>query len=141
MTQVLDASMALAWLFVRADAGEARLARKALGQLHRTTTIVPALWFAEVANGVLRGERAGLVASTQAGFFLEELAHANVAVESEPPGRHQSEILSLARTHGLTAYDSTYLELALRMRFTIATFDQKLARSARASGLKVFGDS
>jgi predicted nucleic acid-binding protein len=140
-SQVLDASMTLAWLFVRADAGEAKLARKALSQLHRTPAVVPALWVAEVANGVLRGERAGVVAPAQAGFFLEELAHANITVDSEPAIGRQPKVVALARAYELTAYDAIYLDLALRMRSTLATFDRKLAQAARANGLKVFGDA
>jgi predicted nucleic acid-binding protein len=46
----------------------------------------------------------------------------------------------MARTYGLTVYDATYLELAMRRAATLATFDGKLAAAARAAGVRVFGD-
>jgi predicted nucleic acid-binding protein len=49
--------------------------------------------------------------------------------------------LALARAHRLTAYDATYLELALRRGAPLATFDQKLAEAARKAGGRVFGDA
>ena len=48
--------------------------------------------------------------------------------------------LTLARAYGLTAYDATYLELALRTRRTLATFDRQLAEATRKAGGRVFGD-
>jgi predicted nucleic acid-binding protein len=56
------------------------------------------------------------------------------------PRARQSAALDLARTYGLTAYDATYLELAMRRAATLATFDRKLAAAARAAGVRVFGD-
>jgi predicted nucleic acid-binding protein len=47
----------------------------------------------------------------------------------------------LARTYALTAYDATYLELALRRSAVLATFDRKLAAAARSAGVRVFGDA
>lgn len=49
-------------------------------------------------------------------------------------------VLALAREHGLTAYDATYLELALRVGAVLATFDGKLADAMRRAGGTVFGD-
>jgi predicted nucleic acid-binding protein len=53
----------------------------------------------------------------------------------------QSRILDLGRRHGLTAYDATYLELAMRTGGMLATFDRKLADAARVAGVRVFGDA
>jgi predicted nucleic acid-binding protein len=47
--------------------------------------------------------------------------------------------MALAREHGLTAYDATYLDLALRKNAVLATFDGKLAEAMRRAGGKVFG--
>jgi predicted nucleic acid-binding protein len=132
--------MALAWLFIRSNVEEAELARKALSQLHLTPTVVPPLWFSEIANGVLRGERAGFVTREKASFFLEKLAHANLATDPEPPASRQASVLTLARAYGLTAYDAVYLDLTLRNKGFIATFDRQLAEAVRRAGGRVFGD-
>jgi predicted nucleic acid-binding protein len=137
---LLDASMALAWQFKRVDPAEILLAEKALEELSSFQAIVPALWYAEVANGVLRGERQGAISSIQTAYFLNELAQTEIVADEISPRTRQAAVLDLARSHGLTVYDATYLELALRRVATLATFDRKLADAARAAGVRVFGD-
>lgn len=140
MSWVLDASMSLAWLFKRVDPVEAVLADRALSELPSVSAIVPAIWYAELANGVLRGERLGVVQPAQTAFFLDELSRAEIESDEESPGARQAAVLALARMNGLTAYDATYLELAMRRAAVLATFDRKLAEAARGAGVRVFGD-
>ena len=140
MIRVLDASMALAWLFKRVDPAEAVLADKALEELSTVKATVPSIWYAEVANAVLRGERQGVVQATQTAFFISELSQAEIETDEQSPRTRQASVLDLARTHGLTAYDATYLELAMRRAAILATFDRKLATAARDAGVRVFGD-
>jgi predicted nucleic acid-binding protein len=140
LSLVLDASMALAWQFKRIDPAEILLAEKALEELLSESAIVPSLWFAEVANGVLRGERQGVISATQTAFFLNELSLAEISIDEASPRGRQASVLDLARAHGLTAYDATYLELALRTGKTLATFDRQLADAAHNAGGRVFGD-
>jgi len=137
---VLDASMTLAWQFKRVDPVEIMLAEKALAELPSYQAIVPALWYSEVANSLLRGERQGAISSTQTAYFLGELAQMEIVADEISTRIRQSAVLELARTHGLTAYDATYLELAMRRAATLATFDRKLTAAARAAGVRVFGD-
>jgi predicted nucleic acid-binding protein len=138
---VLDASMTLAWQFKRVDPAEILLAEKALAELSSVQAIVPAIWYAEVANGVLSGERQGAISPTQTDYFLGELSHAEIAADELSPRARQAAVLNLARAHGLTAYDATYLELAMRRAAQLATLDRKLAEAARATGVRVFGDA
>ena len=139
--KVLDASMALAWLFPRVDPSEYALADRALDELDHEEFLVPAIWHTEVSNAILRGERKGLVTSSQSASFLAELALADIETDSDPPQLRQPVVLALARSHALTAYDATYLELALRMGAVMATFDQRLAEAMRKAGGRVFGDA
>ena len=138
--RVLDASMALAWLFPRKDAAEVALAEQALDELDYEEFLVPSIWYGEVANAILRGERKGLVTASQTAAFLAELDLADIETEADSPKLRQSVVLALARVHSLTAYDATYLELALRRGAPLATFDQKLAEATREAGGRVFGD-
>jgi len=41
----------------------------------------------------------------------------------------------LARRHNLTAYDATYLDVALRRSLPLATRDRDLAAAAREAGV------
>lgn len=139
--KVLDASMALAWLFPRQDAAEAALAEQALDELDSEEFLVPTIWYGEVANAILRGERKGFVTPSQTASFLAELDLADIETETDSPKLRQSVVLALARSHGLTAYDAMYLELAVRRGAPLATFEQKLAEAARKAGGRVFGDA
>jgi len=141
LSLVLDASMTLAWQFKRVDPSELLIAEKALEALATIQAVVPALWFAEVANGVLRGERQGAISSTQAANFLNDLRESEIMADEVSPRGRQASVLDLARKYGLTVYDATYLELAMRRAAMLATFDRKLAEAARSAGVRVFGDA
>lgn len=60
-----------------------------------------------------------------------------LGVELEPPtwGLLQHDVQRLGRSHGLSIYDAAYLELALRRRLPLATFDKALRKAAAAEGL------
>jgi len=140
MLLVLDASATLAWMVRRVGPAEDRRADDALRFLQTNGAIVPALWFPEVANGVLVAERrGGLNASTSASFlgFVDALP---IEQDSTRPEASLGDVLMLARAYQLTAYDATYLELALRTGGVLATFDRDLAGAVRRAGGRVFGD-
>ena len=140
MNIVLDASMALAWLIVRADGTEAALANRAFGEGSANGAEVPAVWYAEVANTLLVFERAKRLTEQDSVSYLADLGLLAIAQDDLPCAPMQSRVLDLGRRHGLTAYDAAYLELAMRRAGVLATFDRKLAGAARAAGVRVFGD-
>jgi predicted nucleic acid-binding protein len=45
----------------------------------------------------------------------------------------------LARRHKLSAYDASYLELAIRLGVPLATLDVDLQKAAKKAGVKRFG--
>lgn len=140
MTLVLDASVALAWCITRADVSEAILAQDALNFVRFNRSQVPALWYAEIANTLVVFERAERFTTQESASFLRDLATLWIDQDPFPAEQSYAQVLSLARTHQLSAYDATYLELALRLGLPFATFDQKLAAAARSAGIPVFGD-
>jgi predicted nucleic acid-binding protein len=138
---VLDASMALAWLIERADPAEATLARKAFNKVSASGAQVPALWYAEVANTLLVFERAKRLKEQASLSYLADLALLTITQDDLSPASRQPRVLDLGRMHNLSAYDATYLELAMRRATILATFDRKLAAAARTAGVRVFGDA
>jgi predicted nucleic acid-binding protein len=50
-----------------------------------------------------------------------------------------SDTLQLARRYKLSAYDASYLELALRRGIPLATLDEDLQKAAKKAGVKKFG--
>ncbi|MGH9598749.1 MAG: type II toxin-antitoxin system VapC family toxin [Terracidiphilus sp.] len=140
MTLVLDASMALAWLIKRKDPVEAQLAVEGLDIVRASGAEVPALWFPEIANALLVAERQRVVTAQDSASYLDGLSNWEIVQDEAPPALFLNEVLSLSRTYKLTAYDATYLELAMRNSVALATFDRPLATASRAAGVRVFGD-
>ena len=140
MKLVLDASMALAWCIARNDPFEAALAQEALNFIRLNSAQVPALWYPEIVNTLLVFERAKRLSLQISATFLNDLDTLQIHQDLAPVAQTRPRLLSIARKHNLTAYDATYLEFALRIGSTLATFDQKLAAAARSSDLPVFGD-
>lgn len=134
-----DASLALAWLTGRVDAHESLLARHLLEVAHESKNTVPFIWHTEVANGMLRAERSQRASAGQLFSFNQLLERLPIFPDSVGPSSSIARSYQLARTHGLTVYDASYLELAQRSGAYLATFDRKLADAARASGVSVFG--
>lgn len=140
MQLVLDASATLAWLVERIDGAEAQLADEILGQVQTRDAVVPALWFPEVANGVLVAERKGEIGSYTSASFMSLVNALPIVEDRTRLSALQEMVLTLARAYGLTGYDATYLELVLRTGGTLATFDRQLADAVRTAGGRVFGD-
>ena len=61
-----------------------------------------------------------------------------ITVEQETPERMLREIVSLAREHGLSTYDASYLDLAMRFDLPIATLDAALVKAAKKCEVPVF---
>ena len=138
MTLVIDASMALAWIYAREKPAEAECADRALQATIEMATMVPSLWHIEIANALLVGERRKIITEAQTMDYLARLARLPIAADDATPATRQDQVMGLAREHGLTAYDATYLDLALRMDAVLATFDGKLAGAMQRAGGALF---
>ena len=71
--------------------------------------------------------------------FLERLRLLPVAIEHRPATWRAQQILPLARTYRLSAYDAAYLELAIREGLPLATLDDDLRGAACAAGVALVG--
>lgn len=139
MKLVLDASMALAWLFERSKKQEVDCAASVLSALaDAEKTCVPVLWHTEIANALLVAERRKIVSEARVIDFLNRLSQLPIETDDNNVIGHRDLIMSLVRQYKLTAYDATYLELALRTDAVLATFDIQLADSMRTAGGEVF---
>ncbi len=136
MNFVLDASVSLAWCFEDERAG---YAMRVLDELSDGEAIVTSLWPIEVTNGLasaLRKKRIDLAGAAEARNTLVALP---VVVDPVDRRRAFEDIPRLARAHGLTTYDASYLEVAVRMGLPLATLDRTLARAAADEGVPAVG--
>ena len=58
-----------------------------------------------------------------------------LTIDAPVPARTFGVVLELMRAHRLTAYDATYLELAMRRGLSLATGDKVLRPAAMAAGV------
>ena len=133
MPLVIDASVTAAWAFEEPN----EIADRVFALVGAETMLAPALWWYELRNVLVLGERRGRITEQQTAQFLRDISRLRIAIDSTP---EESDILSLARRHRLTVYDAAYLELALRAALPLATLDTMLAAAARAEGVRLVGE-
>lgn len=138
MKLVLDASMALAWLFERRNKEESKCADRALLTVAEAEASVPPLWHTEILNALLVAERRKVITEAQVIDYLNRLSRLPITTDDTTLTSHRDSVMALAREHNLTAYDATYLDLALRQNAALATFDIALAKAMHQAGGIVF---
>ncbi len=133
---VLDASVTLAWAFREERNAYTRSVLRSLAE--GAEALVPAVWPLEVGNALRVAERRERLTQADTVQFLALLQQLPIAVEPETPSRMLGEILALAREHGLSTYDASYLDLAMRQGIPLATQDEDLQRAAGRSGVTIY---
>src|SRR5215831_20180862 len=128
MPFVLDASIPACWALQ--DEEDPR-ADTAFARIKGDEAVVPSLWWFEIRNILVVNERRKRITESDTGVFLRDLAGLRVRVDREP---EESVVLRLARRYGLSVYDASYLEVAIREAIPLATLDAQLTASARAGG-------
>jgi predicted nucleic acid-binding protein len=140
MTLVLDASVTMTWLLGDAKPSDHAYSSAVLATMARPDAgaTVPVTWGLEVSNVLARSEARGLTTEAQGEAFLEMLAGLAIEPDSATFANALSSTLQLARRYGLSAYDASYLELALRAGLPLATLDRDLIQAASKAGVKLF---
>ena len=131
MALVIDASVVAAWAFEEEHAN----AELAFAQVRMEEAFVPALWWYELRNVLVLGERRGRLTEQETVRFLRDVSRLRISLDRTP---EEAAVMTLARHRRLTA---AYLESALRHAAPLATLDETLANAARAEGVAVIGHS
>lgn len=132
---VVDNSIVMSWCFE--DEGNS-YAEAVLESLEAGEAFVPAIWPLEVGNVLLVAERKKRLSQASVVRFLTLLGGLPISVEQETPERMLREIVSLAREHGLSTYDASYLDLAMRLDLPLATQDASLVKAAKKSKVPAY---
>ena len=131
---VVDASVVASWCFP--DEAEP-VADTAFARIATDSAIAPALFWFELRNVLLTGERRGRLAHSQTARFLKYVDDLPIETDRDPDSQI---VLTLARTRRLSLYDAVYLELAQRRSLPLATLDGALKRASRAERVPLIGD-
>jgi len=132
---VLDASVAMAWCFPDENDSYAGTVLQALLE---SEAVAPAIWPLEVANALTVAVRRKRLRPVEELRFLTLLEQLSVVIDISTAAHAFGKTLLLAREMGLSAYDASYLELALRESVPLATLDAALRKAARKAGVEVF---
>lgn len=129
---VLDVSVTMAWCFEDEATPQTWAI---LDRLQSEGAVAPSLWPLEVANVLLVAERRNRATAAQTGAFIEQLLQLPIRIEDQTMARTLHEIYGLGKSSTLTAYDASYLELAIRTHLPLATTDRALAAAAKEAGV------
>jgi predicted nucleic acid-binding protein len=132
---VLDASVALSWIFE----DERSAYSDYVGELMKDGfAAVPVVWPLEVANALLVAIRRRRLREADGALLIGALDRLRIDID------RGVALESLARTtlavglaHQLSSYDASYLELAMRRGLPLATQDARLASAAIAAGVDI----
>lgn len=132
MAFVLDASVAVGWVVARQATTYGRRIRM---RARREPYHAPTVWRLEVVNALRSLERRDAMAADAAEVAADIL-------ERMRPVFHETampfaELLKLARKFDLSAYDASYLALALELRLPIACSDGPLRSVLARTGVKL----
>lgn len=127
---VVDASVAAAWLLPDEATAltEAALQATTVGEVW-----VPAVWLLEIGNLLLSAQRRKRVSAEKRRELASAAGALRVRVDREPVSIPDLDML--AASHGLSAYDAAYLELARRRNLPLATLDGALQVAMTNSGV------
>jgi predicted nucleic acid-binding protein len=127
---VIDASVALALVLPDEQVDPGAVA----GHLASARPIAPALFGYEVANALATARRRERLTQAQAEQVATLIDRLGVDLAAAPG---TAELATRAREWELSAYDASYLLLALQRGCPLATRDSQLATVARDAGVQV----
>ena len=111
--------------------------RTLLDWLEQEDAEVPSLWHLELANALVVAARSRRITPARASEFIALIGGLPIVVDEQTPNHALGGVLELARGQGLSAYDASYLELAMRRGLPFATKDVDLAKAAGRVGVSL----
>lgn len=132
---ILDCSMTMAWFFRDEGTPYSSSIRRSLKD---HSALVPALWAYEVANALTLGIKRQRSTRPEAEKSANLLVSLPIRVKALPTSEVLIGVLDLACRHQLTAYDASYLYIALASALPIASLDKRVNDVAIQLGIDRF---
>ena len=131
---VLDCSVTMAWVLPDEESPYADAVLEHLK--NGGTALVPSLWAQEVANVLLVAVRRGRIGKAQAQAFVGYLEMLGIRISDNVPClADMAWLVEFGEEHGLSAYDASYLLLAIEQNLPLATLDKRLSTVAAQLGV------
>ncbi len=122
---VLDASAALALLLAENEGAEVEEIINGTISINGQI-FVPGLFWYELGNGLIMAERKNRISPQSNSTAVSSFARLPIVTHQETDFPIRNRIMGLARENGLTYYDASYLELAMRYEAPLKSFDTHL---------------
>ncbi len=122
---VLDASAALALLLAENEGAEVEEIINGMISINGQI-FVPGLFWCELGNGLIMAERKNRIGPQSNATAVSSFARLPIVTHQETDFTIRNRIMGLARENGLTYYDASYLELAMRYEAPLKSFDTHL---------------
>lgn len=132
---VPDRSIATAWCL---EDGCDDYADSVLGALRGTEAMASAVWPLEIANVVRVAERSKRLTKADSARFAALVRGLPVVVESLAGSETLDRVLTTGGEFGLSSYDASYLELAMRQDLALVMRDKALANARERGGVRLF---
>jgi len=100
--------------------------------------VVPAVWRLEIVNSLVVAERRKKVTPEKSAEFILDLQQFEITVDLDGIDFVFTSVLDAARLHRRSAYDASYLELAKRGGFPLATKDEPRRKAAEDLGVELY---
>jgi len=130
---VIDNSVVMSWCF---EDEQTAHSQRILKDLKTMEALVPALWPFEIANGLMMAERRKRINLDEVIVFIGFLKQLPIQIEHiSIKDEGWLACYHIGREHQLSAYDASYLYLAVREKIPLGTFDAPMIKAAK--GLKI----
>ena len=127
---VLDNSVAICWFLKSQSTPYTEMALRQVA--NGAKLAVPSLWISEFINVISKAVQMQALDSSAAEAILK---HAKALPILSKPAPELADLFTLTDRYRISAYDATYLELAMRLQLPLATADTQLAKAAKSVGL------
>jgi predicted nucleic acid-binding protein len=132
---IFDCSVSMTWCFE--DERSAKTDELFDRLVAGSKAMVPQIWPLEVGNVLTLASKKGRITPAKRRQFLSLLAAAPIQLDFLSIGSAFGDVIALAEAHGLTTYDASYLELAIREGSPLATLDKALRAAAKVVGVSL----
>ncbi|MCY4262872.1 MAG: type II toxin-antitoxin system VapC family toxin [Candidatus Dadabacteria bacterium] len=112
--------------------------KKSDQQYSESDALVLELWYLEASNVLLSAERNGDITLAQTDAFTSQLEDLPITVDSSTWRQSFTRTMTFAPSYGLSNYDTSYLELAVRESLMLASLDRTLLKAAQKAGVSIY---
>lgn len=127
---IVDNSVVVAWLYP----GQSTAYTERLLESSGSSTLHASfIWPAEFANAASVMVKRGILTDELGAEMIRMVDAFDLVVDRTPADLRQ--IYQISRRYGLSAYDASYLELAIRLKLPLATRDATLKKASQTLDL------